>query len=428
MPVGGNFTTCNCGPDTACENPSQPVASVGLCLADGTPIAVTVIRDCVGNVTSEGWINLVTGVWSAGQPPAGTIACGDSRSITTTGTFCDIDPDTGDVLGLVLVEYQYAADGSIASVRLVDAITGTTYTPSGEITTCPAGVEHPERDLVLLCDVDWDDQGNTTRNSFVRDYQRDETGRVTGHQDYDLDGQPYTPAGMVTVCQPEPEEPCASTVTVLRLCDLNPDVQPTEDGKRCATPFLRHLVYDCTGALVETRDTTMDGTTPYTPTGTVGTCSTPCEAQSVLDTCRWDDTDGDGVADTPYLELFGVSCDGALTSLGTYTEDLTGPYTPVSPVDPEDKGAPTAVLVEPHRIQLEPGQSWDASTVPLLQSVTVTAHGGNGQIVTVDGASTLFDGESVTWSLIRPDDAALTGPLTITAGSGTVTVSWTRAS
>ncbi|MFE7352429.1 hypothetical protein ACFU8Q_04315 [Streptomyces sp. NPDC057543] len=58
---------------------------------------------------------------SAGAPPAGTIACGDSRSIQVSGTFCDVDPDTGDVLGLVLVEYSYAADGSIAAVRLVDA-------------------------------------------------------------------------------------------------------------------------------------------------------------------------------------------------------------------------------------------------------------------------------------------------------------------
>lgn len=266
MPSGGNFTNCNCGPDTtACENPTQPVSTVGLCLADGSPIAVTVVRDCAGTVASEGWINLTTGQFTPGPPPAGTAACGDSRSITTNGTFCDIDPDTGDVLGLVLVEYQYAADGSIAAVRLVDAVTGDTYTPQGEVTTCPAGVEQPERDLVQLCDVTDDESGAVTSVPFVRDYTRDENGTITGHTDYTLDGQPYTPAGTVDVCQPAPEEPCASTVTVLRLCDLDPNAEPDEEGKRCAVPFLRHLVYDCTGALVETRDTTPDGATPYTP-------------------------------------------------------------------------------------------------------------------------------------------------------------------
>lgn len=459
MAVGGNFSSCNCGSDVpACENPTQPVASVGLCLADGSPIAVTVVRDCAGTVTSEGWLDLTTGVWSAGAPPAGTIACGDSRSITTNGTFCDVDPD-GVVLGLVLVEYQYAADGSIASVRLVDAVTGATYTPTGEVTTCPAGVEQPERDLVQLCDTNDDESGTVQTVPFLRDYARNEVGQITGHTDYTLDGEPYTPmgtvgvcpvgtpcarceshvlcdavpvvealalvpttpntltladgettltrtggagtvvapyrylmsdtnpvtitasgpaflqfdirlpagtgcyvlpegsrplslapnatwdaatrtfcvttagttpstfitdartslafavqsggivelsnlqagvettpttflrtvcrdcdtdavettdtlldgstpytpTGLVGVCLPETGEPCASTVTTLRLCDLNPDVAPDADGKRCAVTFLRHLVHDCSGAVVETRDTATDGVTPYTP-------------------------------------------------------------------------------------------------------------------------------------------------------------------
>ncbi|MET8746882.1 hypothetical protein [Streptomyces sp. NPDC004728] len=267
MAVGGNFTSCNCGPDSAaCTSPTEPVATVGLCLADGTPIAVTVVRDCAGTVTSEGWLTLTTGTWSAGAPPAGTIACGNPRSIAVSGTFCDVDPDTGDVLGLVLIEYSYAADGSIASVRLVDAVTGNTYLPQGEVTTCPAGVEQPERDMVQLCDVtDAESGAGLLQVPFLRDYQRDETGQITGHSDYTLDGAPYAPTGLVGVCHPTEAEPCASTVSTLRLCDLNPTVEPDADGKRCAVPFLRHLVHDCAGALVETRDTAMDGTTPYTP-------------------------------------------------------------------------------------------------------------------------------------------------------------------
>lgn len=264
MPSGGNFSSCTCGPDaSACESPTQPVATVGLCLADGSPIAATVVRDCAGTVTSEGWIDLTTGVWSAGAPPAGTIACGDSRSIQVSGTFCDIDDD-GQVLGLVLIEYSYAADGSIAGVRLVDAVTGDTYTPQGTVTTCPAGVEQPERDALQLCDINDDESGTVTSTPFLRDFARDETGAIVGHSDYTLDGEPYTATGTVGVCPDAEAEPCASTVTLLRLCDLNPNVPPDEDGKRCAVPFLRHLVHDCTGALVETRDTAMDGVTPYT--------------------------------------------------------------------------------------------------------------------------------------------------------------------
>ncbi|WP_331723344.1 hypothetical protein [Streptomyces atratus] len=179
-----------------CEEPTQPVAMTGLCLADGTPISVVVTRDCAGTVTQEGWLNLTTGAWSAGAPPAGTIACGDSRSIQVSGTFCDVDPDTGDVLGLVLIEYSYAADGSIASVRLVDAVTGDTYTPQGEVTTCPAGVEQPEQDLIQLCDT----AADGTVTTFVRDYRRDENGAITGHTDYGLDGTPYTPVGRVGTC------------------------------------------------------------------------------------------------------------------------------------------------------------------------------------------------------------------------------------
>ncbi|MEZ7005831.1 hypothetical protein [Streptomyces sp. AD55] len=245
MPAGGNFTACNCGPDTAaCEDPTQPMSTTGLCLADGTPIAVAVVRDCAGSVTSEGWINLTTGAWTTGAPPAGTIACGDSRSITTTGTFCDIDADSGDVLGLVLVEYQYAADGSIAAVRLVDAVTGDTYTPKGDVTTCPAGVEQPERDLVQLCDTNDDESGTIQTTPFLRDYARDENGAIVGHTDYTLDGEPYTVAGTVGVC-PQTTD-CRDCQTHI-LCDTGPE--PVQVGPNAHTGTLSNGVgYAITGA------------------------------------------------------------------------------------------------------------------------------------------------------------------------------------
>jgi hypothetical protein len=208
--VAGTVGVCPTSPD--CASPTEPTATVGLCLADGTPIAVTVVRDCTGAVTSEGWINLTTSAYSAGAPPVGTVACGGSQSVQISGTFCDVLAD-GTVAGLVLVEYSYAADGTIDSVRLVDATTGTTYTPTGTITTCPAGVDQPEQDLLQLCDV----AADGTSTPMVRDYRRDENGAITGHSDYTLDGAAYTPAGTVGVCQP-PAEACRDSSSVL-LCD-----------------------------------------------------------------------------------------------------------------------------------------------------------------------------------------------------------------
>ncbi|MGW3736670.1 hypothetical protein [Streptomyces sp. NPDC005148] len=193
-----------------CESPTTPTATIGLCLPDGTPIAVTVVRDCEGVVTSEGWINLRTGVFSAGAPPVGTVACGDSQSVQVSGTFCDVDT-AGEVVGLVLIEYSYAADGAIDTVRLVDATTGATYVPTGTITTCPAGTGQPEQDLVQLCDV----AGDGTSTPFIRDYRRDELGAVTGHTDYLLDGTAYVPTGTVGVCGAG----CGDT-EIAQLCDL----------------------------------------------------------------------------------------------------------------------------------------------------------------------------------------------------------------
>ncbi|MDH6489662.1 hypothetical protein [Streptomyces sp. SAI-127] len=218
-------------PQRDCASPTEPTATVGLCLADGTPIAVTVIRDCAGTVTSEGWLNLVTGAYSAGAPPAGTVACGDSRSIQVSGTFCAVDDATGDVVALVLIEYHYDDTGAIASVRLVDAVTGATYTPPAgvTVTTCPAGVEQPEQDAVILCDV----QADGTAVQFVRDYRRDELGAIVGHTDYLLDGTPYpAPTGTVGVCA----TPCRTTSSEV-LCDSTPlEFDPAAVTLRVANP------------------------------------------------------------------------------------------------------------------------------------------------------------------------------------------------
>lgn len=237
--VTGTVGACTGGGSsgTPCAEQTTPAATLGLCLADGTPIAVVVTRDCAtSTVTQDGWINLVTGTYSAGAPPAGAQACGDSRAFELAGLLCDVDPATGDVFGLVLVEYEYNPDGSLASVRLVDPGTGNTYTLQGELSICPGGTGTPaaDLDLTVLCDV----QVNGTPVPFLRDYRRDATtSLITGHTDYGLDGTPYTPTGTVGVCA----EPCSNASTLL-LCDL-PDDEPST-GIPIATDTPQQFIAD----------------------------------------------------------------------------------------------------------------------------------------------------------------------------------------
>src|SRR5690606_10348118 len=138
-------------------------------------------------------------------------------------------------------------------------------------------------------------------------------------------------------------------------------------------------------------------------------------------------TDGDGIGDTEYVELIAVATDGTLTTLGTYTPDLAAEYTPVAPADCPDEGAPPPVTVQAHRLEVPAGGSWNADGVPLLQAVTFVAWAADAQITTTDGTSTLHEGESVSWSVARDGDAFLTGPLSVTASAGTVTVTYTTA-
>ncbi|MEU4406196.1 hypothetical protein AB0F88_16870 [Streptosporangium sp. NPDC023963] len=225
--VTGTVGVCASGSAEPCAEQTTPAATLGLCLADGTPIAVVLTRDCAGTITQDGWINLTTGTWSAGAPPVGTQACGDSRAFELAGLLCDTDPATGDVLGLVLVEYAYNPDGSLASVRLVNPATGTTYTLQGELRNCPGGsAAQPEQDLVKLCDTAADE----TVTEFLRDYRRDTVGAIVGHSDYTLDGAAYVPAGTVGAC---PEPPCSQCQTHI-LCDLPANTE-TADVPGAAT-------------------------------------------------------------------------------------------------------------------------------------------------------------------------------------------------
>lgn len=103
---------------------------------------------------------------------------------------------------------------------------------------------------------------------FLRTVCRDCPGEVADVTDTDLDAvTPYTPTGAVGQCEDVRADRQRYDVEPLLLCDTGPD--------GTVTPFLRHLVYsDFSGALANTRDTTLDGSTPYVPSegGTVDKC------------------------------------------------------------------------------------------------------------------------------------------------------------
>ncbi|MGY4744152.1 hypothetical protein ACW9TO_39195, partial [Streptomyces sp. ATMOS53] len=202
------------GGGTPCTEQTIPAATLGLCLADGTPIAVVITRDCAtSTVTQDGWLNLLTGAYSVAHLQRARQRAATPERSNSPGCFVT-SCRTARSPGLVLVEYEYNPDGSLASVRLVDPATGGTYTLQGELRNCPAGTEQPDLDLTVLCDT----AADGTVKEFVRDYRRDDNGQVTGHTDYTLDGQPYTPAGTVAVCA----QPCRNTSTLL-VCDLPTD-------------------------------------------------------------------------------------------------------------------------------------------------------------------------------------------------------------
>lgn len=338
----GEVTSCDTAqPEDECASPTTPLATTGLCLADGTPIATVATRDCDGVVSTDGWINLLTNTYTAGQPPAGARACGETSAFDVSGVLCDVNAD-GDVLGLVLIEVERGTDGEITGTRLINAADGSEYTLQGELTVCPAGVDQPERDLIELCDLTDDGEG-TTATRFLRDYARDENGAITGYTDYTLDGQPYTPTGEVASCDdvPVPEEPAQPERDLIRLCD---SVDEGEDTT--VTVFVRDYERDDTGAIVSYSDYDLDGQ-PYTPVGEIGACEealeVPTREHDLVRLCDTIDA-GEDVETVEFIRDYERDPNGQIVGHSDYTLDGL-PYEPQGEVgqcrDTEERCEPT---------------------------------------------------------------------------------------
>lgn len=421
-------------------------STTGLCLPDGTPLAVVTAPTANGtSYTDVGWINLRTGAFTAGNPPVAAIACGASSSVQVSGTFCSVRDSDGAVLALILLEYHYNPDGTIASVRLVNATDGATYTvPAGAtITTCPDATPAPDRDITILCD----DNG-----SFVRDYTRDSAGAIVGFTDRTLAGAPYAPVGTVRNCTGRDSE------SVI-LCDAN------------GTRFLRTYIYSqTTGAVSGTFDTNLTGT-PFAPVGVVGVCTTQvatdfdfteevlCDANgtSFIRRFTFNSTTG-AVTATTNLTLAGA----AFTPVGTVgvcanccpvvvaegcTNTGSGRYvatraangtitlqdavtgaaiTQAQIVQCVQQVAPTSVTLTAQHQLLSAGQTWTPPGGVTLTSVTYTVLSGTATVVdqSGDSAAGLPAGLSATWN--AEDHSALTPPQSVAAVGGQTYVNWTQ--
>lgn len=340
----GEVTSCDTAqPEEECASPTTPIATTGLCLADGTPIATVATRDCDGVVSTDGWINLLTNTYTAGQPPAGARACGETSAFDVSGVLCDVN-ESGDVLGLVLIEVERGTDGEITGTRLINAADGSEYTLQGELTVCPAGVEQPEKDLIELCDLTDDGEG-TTATRFLRDYTRDENGAIVGYTDYTLDGQPYTPTGEVASCDDVPGEPAQPERDLIRLCD---SVDEGEDTT--VTVFVRDYERDDTGAIVSYSDYDLDGQ-PYTPVGEIGACEEALEAPTrehdLVRLCDSIDS-GEDVETVEFIRDYERDTNGQIVGHSDYTLDGQ-PYEPQGEVgqcrDTEERCEQTTSLL-----------------------------------------------------------------------------------
>jgi hypothetical protein len=247
---------CSCETVLLCHTPTAG--------ADPVPFLRTLCRTCSGAAT-------VTDTELDGTTPrdtsAGTVGlCGQEATGRQVIERCGCDDADGDGIGDVRYVELWSVD--TADPDAAPLLLGTwqdgdftlPYTPVSPVDCPAAGPEEVAAPPLVLGTVCYDDGTGTIRTAAVV--------RCAGCDDtsvryVDIETGAELTAPSIVPCPADPG--CASTVTTLRLCDLNPAVTPDSDGKRCAIPFLRHLVHDCTGALVDTRNTTMDGVTEYVP-------------------------------------------------------------------------------------------------------------------------------------------------------------------
>ncbi|MCT7376076.1 hypothetical protein [Chelativorans salis] len=154
------------------------------------------------------------------------------------------------------LRWYVTRDGQPTDQFFDTKLDGAHYEAAGPVSAGECESCAPTPTTQLLYDI----RADGTVVPFRRDTVVDCEGNILSSKDTTLDGQDYIvdPNGEVVV-QPPAEEPCASTVHAREMRDLRPDVEPNEEGQRCAVLFFRNYVYDCEGNFVRHYDTDAEG-------------------------------------------------------------------------------------------------------------------------------------------------------------------------
>ena len=203
------------------------------------------------------------------------------------------------------------------------------------------------------------------------------------------------------------------TISYVTLCDDNGE-------------FLRKIISGVS------TDVLLDGTTSYTPVGTVGVCKT----RLIEVVCRCDDTNADGLPDKSYKALVKLNDDGTTSHLADYENDLITSYTPVAPMACAAVGSNLA-RVKPYYKILTGAGTWtlntDSQAPTISVSVGVKTIGNPATpptLQTAAGTSNLLADSVVSFSAQYPRDiAGLEPPFIVTTFAGDVVlISWTTES
>jgi hypothetical protein len=337
-----------------------------LCRADGTQILAVYQVPCAGCGSAvvppvlSGYVDAVTGVFTAGALPAGAAPCacgscdtiqlcdvtttttpGETPQRITNGTFAT-DTSGWTITGGATYVPSSSPDGSVgfldlspnnqaagSATQTTSVTPGLTYNLSARIGVWSTGGTTPQSVRVDVLDG----------SGAVLYTQTVNPARVSGGPAWDADG----------IVGPVPIVATDNAMTV-RFTDLaggdfidallddvsllGPGVPGTTAN--ASVPFLRTICRDCEGVARPPVDTTLDGTTPYLVQGTIGVCGPSADTtRQIIERCGCDDVNGDGSLINRYTELWTASDSGSAPVLiGTYLDgDFTQPYVPVNPID-----------------------------------------------------------------------------------------------
>lgn len=296
---------------------------------------------------------------------------------------------------------------------------------------------------------------------FLRHFVYAADGTIASHYDTTLEGSLYEVTGTVGVCQPDAADTGGSDEELLVLCDSTP------------TRFLRRYNYDSeTGAFLGFVNTTLDGSTPFAPVGTVGVCTTAiasdfdflstvlCDANGTqfIQRLTFNSATGavtattnttlTGAAFAPVApiglcsnccpQVIGSGCTN--TGSGFYTavratngtisliDSVTGAAVLAANIVPCPSDNTVRALTAQAR-QLTNATPWTpgADVAGTLTSLTVTGTGGLWDMVDANGTALtgLPAGLTLTWE--AEDDNTLTGPQSVTPQAGaSVVAHWTQ--